>query len=45
MTALPPLSILDLAPVVDGETTRQALLNSLDLVQLADRLGDRKSVV
>ena len=39
MTALPPLSILDLAPVVDGETTRQALLNSLDLVQLADRLG------
>ena len=39
MTALPPLSILDLAPVVDGETTRQALLNSLDLVQLADQLG------
>ena len=39
MSSLPPLSILDLAPVVEGETTRQALLNSLDLVQLADQLG------
>lgn len=39
MPDLPPLSILDLAPVVDGETTRQALLNSLDLVRLADELG------
>lgn len=37
--ALPPLSILDLAPVVEGQTTRQALLNSLDLVRLADQLG------
>ncbi|MGQ3055488.1 MAG: MsnO8 family LLM class oxidoreductase, partial [Roseateles sp.] len=36
---MPPLSILDLAPVVEGATTRQALLNSLDLVKLADRLG------
>lgn len=42
MTALPPLSILDLAPVVEGATTRQALLNSLDLVKLADRLGYRR---
>ncbi len=39
MTALPPLSILDLAPVVEGSTTRDALLNSLDLVRLADELG------
>ncbi len=39
MTALPPLSILDLAPVVEGATTRDALLNSLDLVKLADELG------
>ena len=42
MPALPPLSILDLAPVVDGDTTRQALLNSLDLVKLADGLGYRR---
>jgi len=39
MPALPPLSILDLAPVVEGSTTRDALLNSLDLVRLADDLG------
>jgi len=39
MTALPPLSILDLAPVVEGASTRQALLNSLDLVRLAEQLG------
>lgn len=42
MSALPPLSILDLAPVVEGATTRDALLNSLDLVQLADELGYRR---
>ncbi len=39
MPDLPPLSILDLAPVVEGGSTRDALLNSLDLVRLADRLG------
>lgn len=39
MPALPPLSILDLAPVVEGASTRDALLNSLDLVKLADELG------
>ena len=39
MTTLTPLSILDLAPVVEGATTRDALLNSLDLVRLADELG------
>jgi len=42
MTALPPLSILDLAPVVEGATTRDALLNSLDLVKLADEVGYRR---
>ncbi|RZJ08056.1 MAG: LLM class flavin-dependent oxidoreductase [Rubrivivax sp.] len=36
---MPPLSILDLAPVVEGASTRQALLNSLDLVRLADSSG------
>jgi luciferase family oxidoreductase group 1 len=39
MADLPPLSILDLAPVVEGASTRDALLASLDLVRLADRLG------
>jgi luciferase family oxidoreductase group 1 len=39
MSALPPLSILDLAPVVDGASTREALLNSLDLARHADALG------
>ncbi|PZP31344.1 MAG: LLM class flavin-dependent oxidoreductase [Roseateles depolymerans] len=36
---MPLLSILDLAPVVDGASTRDALLNSLDLARLADGLG------
>lgn len=42
MLFLPPLSILDLAPVVDGDSTRQALLNSLDLARLADSLHYRR---
>lgn len=33
------LSVLDLAPVVEGSTTRQALHNSLDLARNAERLG------
>ncbi len=33
------LSVLDLAPVVEGSTTRQALQNSLDLARHAERLG------
>jgi luciferase family oxidoreductase group 1 len=36
---LPPLSVLDLAPVVEGATTREALHNSLDLARLCDTLG------
>ncbi|AXK82142.1 LLM class flavin-dependent oxidoreductase [Pseudolabrys taiwanensis] len=34
-----PLSVLDLSPVAAGSTGAQALRNSLDLAQLADRLG------
>ncbi|MGH6790475.1 MAG: LLM class flavin-dependent oxidoreductase, partial [Pseudolabrys sp.] len=34
-----PLSILDLSPVVTGSSGSQALRNTLDLAQLADRLG------
>jgi len=34
-----PLSVLDLSPVSAGSTGAQALHNSLDLAQLADRLG------
>src|SRR5438477_8537202 len=36
---LPPLSVLDLAPVVEGSTPRDALRNSLDLAQHAERWG------
>jgi len=34
-----PLSVLDLSPVVTGSTGAVSLHNSLDLAQLADRLG------
>src|SRR3954462_7597618 len=34
-----PLSVLDLAPVVQGSNAGIALRNSLDLVRLAERLG------
>jgi luciferase family oxidoreductase group 1 len=34
-----PLSVLDTSPIVSGSTARDALLNTLDLAQLADRLG------
>ena len=36
---LPPLSILDLAPIVEGATPRDALRRSLDLAQHAERWG------
>jgi luciferase family oxidoreductase group 1 len=36
---LPPLSILDLAPIVEGATAPEALRNSLDLAQHAERWG------
>jgi len=34
-----PLSVLDTSPIVSGSTARTALRNTLDLAQLADRLG------
>jgi luciferase family oxidoreductase group 1 len=37
-----PLSILDLSPVAAGSTGAEALRNSLDLAQHADRLGFRR---
>jgi luciferase family oxidoreductase group 1 len=37
-----PLSVLDLAPVATGSTVGDALRNSLELVQLAERLGYRR---
>ena len=41
-SSLPALSILDLAPVVQGGTPGQALRNSRDLAQHAERLGYRR---
>jgi luciferase family oxidoreductase group 1 len=38
-TPLPPLSILDLAPIVEGGSAPEALRNSLDLAQRAERWG------
>ena len=35
-------SLLDLAPIADGSTARQALLNSRDLAQHAERLGYKR---
>src|SRR5205807_2434009 len=37
--SLPTLSVLDLAPVVLGSSPGEALANSLDLIQQAERLG------
>jgi luciferase family oxidoreductase, group 1 len=36
---VPPLSVLDLAPIVEGGTVSGALRNSLDLAQHAERWG------
>jgi luciferase family oxidoreductase group 1 len=36
---LPPLSVLDLAPIVEGSTPGDALRNSLDLAQHVERWG------
>jgi luciferase family oxidoreductase group 1 len=36
---VPPLSVLDLAPIVEGATPRDALRNSLDLAQHAEQWG------
>jgi luciferase family oxidoreductase group 1 len=37
-----PFSILDLAPVTEGSDASQAFRNTLDLAQLAERLGYRR---
>lgn len=39
LTALPPLSVLDLVPIGEGSTAPQAMRNSVELARLADRLG------
>ncbi|HEY0414917.1 MAG TPA: LLM class flavin-dependent oxidoreductase [Gaiellaceae bacterium] len=39
---LPPLSVLDLAPIVEGATAGDALRNSLDLARHVERLGYRR---
>jgi len=39
---MPPFSVLDLAPVPLGSTPRDALRNSLDLAQHAERFGYRR---
>ncbi|CAO4172903.1 LLM class flavin-dependent oxidoreductase [Methylorubrum populi] len=40
--SLPPLSVLDLAPVPEGATPGRALANSLDLARHAEALGYRR---
>lgn len=37
--ALPPLSVLDFSPIVEGGRAAQALANSLELARHAERLG------
>ncbi len=39
MRCMTTLSVLDLAPIVEGSTAAQAIANSLSLAQHADRLG------
>jgi len=39
---MPPLSILDLSPIVEGGDASSALANSLDLARHAERLGYRR---
>ena len=40
--AMIPFSILDLAPVTEGSDAGQAFRHTLDLAQLAERLGYRR---
>jgi luciferase family oxidoreductase group 1 len=39
---LPPLSVLDLAPIAEGSTAADALRNSLDLAQHVERWGYKR---
>jgi luciferase family oxidoreductase group 1 len=41
-TSLPPLSVLDLAPIVEGSSAADALRNSLELARHAEALGYRR---
>jgi luciferase family oxidoreductase group 1 len=41
-TQLPPLSTLDLAPIVEGGSAAESLRNSLDLAQHAERWGYKR---
>lgn len=34
-----PLSLLDLAPIIEGSTAKEAFAHSLDIAQLAEKLG------
>jgi luciferase family oxidoreductase group 1 len=40
--SLPPLSVLDLVPIVEGGSAGQALAGSLELARLAEQLGYRR---
>jgi luciferase family oxidoreductase group 1 len=42
LTSLKVFSLLDLAPIVDGGTARDALFNSRDLAQHVERLGYKR---
>jgi luciferase family oxidoreductase group 1 len=42
MAEMIPLSVLDLAPIVEGGTPAQALAHSLDLARHAERLGYKR---
>jgi luciferase family oxidoreductase group 1 len=42
MSTIVPLSVLDLAPIIEGGTAAQAFRNSLDLAQHAERWGYRR---
>ena len=42
MTAMVPLSVLDLCPITDGGDARQALANTLDLARHAEAWGYRR---
>jgi luciferase family oxidoreductase group 1 len=42
MSAMVPLSVLDLSPILEGGDVGQSLANSLDLARNAERLGYRR---
>jgi luciferase family oxidoreductase group 1 len=42
LSALPPISVLDLAPIVEGSTVADAVRNSLDLARHTERWGYRR---